>query len=107
MLRRATVFVTHGGMNSVNEGLYHGVPLLVVPQMSEQAMVGRRVEELGAGLYLAKEGVTADRLRDSVRRLLSEDGFRAAAQIVRESFLTAGGAARAARRSAHSREVRT
>jgi GMP synthase (glutamine-hydrolysing) A subunit len=80
VLRRATVFVTHGGMNSVNEGLYHGVPLLVVPQMSEQAMVGRRVEELGAGIYLAKEDVTAERLRGSVRRLLSEDGFRLRAQ---------------------------
>jgi MGT family glycosyltransferase len=43
LLPRATVFVTHGGMNSVSESLYYGVPVVVVPQMSEQELVGRRV----------------------------------------------------------------
>ncbi|MER5520926.1 macrolide family glycosyltransferase [Streptomyces sp. NPDC002763] len=31
VLARAALFVTHGGMNSVNEALYAGVPMLVVP----------------------------------------------------------------------------
>ncbi|MBC8164674.1 MAG: glycosyl transferase [Bryobacteraceae bacterium] len=96
VLRRATVFVTHGGMNSVSESLYHGVPVVVVPQMSEQALVGRRVEDLGAGLYLAKQEVTAEKLRDSVQRLLVETRFRDQAALVRESFLAAGGVASAA-----------
>ena len=96
VLQRATVFVTHGGMNSVSESLYHGVPAVVIPQMGEQAVVGRRVEELAAGLYLAKDEVTAETLRDAVRRLLSEDRFRRNAALIRDSFLTAGGVARAA-----------
>ena len=96
VLRRAVVFVTHGGMNSVNESLYHGVPVLVIPQMSEQEIVGRRVEEVGAGLYLAKEQVTAARLRESVQRLLTEARFGQQAALVRDSFQAAGGVARAA-----------
>lgn len=96
VLRRASVFVTHGGMNSVSESLYHGVPVVVVPQMSEQEIVGRRVEELGAGLCLAKEEATAEKLRESVQRLLAEDRFRQQAAVVRQSFQTAGGVARAA-----------
>jgi MGT family glycosyltransferase len=96
VLQRTSAFVTHGGMNSVCESLYYGVPLLVVPQMSEQAIIGRRVEQLGAGLYLAKESVTAERLRESVQRLLREDAFRRQAGRVRESFLKAGGVSRAA-----------
>jgi len=95
VLRRATAFVTHGGMNSVSESLYHGVPVVVVPQMSEQAMVGRRVEELGAGLFIAKDQVTAERLRESVQRILAEERFRRQAGVVRESYLSAGGMARA------------
>ena len=83
-------------MNSVNESLYYGVPLLVVPQMSEQAIVGRRVEELGAGLYLAKEDVTAEKLRRSVQQLFADARFRRQAALVRESFATAGGVARGA-----------
>jgi MGT family glycosyltransferase len=96
VLRRAAAFVTHGRMNSVSESLSQGVPVVVVPQMSEQAMVGRRVEELGAGLYVAKEDATPGRLRESVQRLLAEDGFRRQAGFLRESFQTAGGAPRAA-----------
>jgi MGT family glycosyltransferase len=96
VLRRASVFVTHGGMNSVSEGLYYGVPLVVVPQMSEQAIVGRRVEELGAGVYVAKEDATADSLRAGVERVSAEGTFREAAARVRASFLEAGGVGRAA-----------
>jgi len=96
VLGRASVFVTHGGMNSVSESLYHGVPVVVIPQMGEQEIVGRRVEELGAGLYLAKGEATAERLRGSVQRLLAQDRFRQQAALVRESFQTAGGVARAA-----------
>jgi MGT family glycosyltransferase len=96
VLQRARAFVTHGGMNSVSEGLFYGVPLVVVPQMGEQAIVGRQVEQLGAGLCLTKKEVTASALRESVRRLLEEEPFRRQADVVRRSFLDAGGAARAA-----------
>jgi MGT family glycosyltransferase len=96
VLQRASAFVTHGGMNSVSESLYFGVPLVVIPQMGEQETVGRRVEELGAGLYLAKADATAASLRASVERVLADGRFREQAAVVRESFTAAGGAARAA-----------
>lgn len=96
VLQRARAFVTHGGMNSVSESLSNGVPMTVVPQMGEQAIIGRRVAELGAGLFLAKEEVTALRLRESVRRLLTDDSFRQQAEAIRRSFDDAGGTARAA-----------
>ena len=96
VLQRASAFVTHGGMNSVSESLYFGVPLVVIPQMGEQETVGRRVEELGAGLYLSKADATAVNLRASVERVLGHGRFREQAAVVRESFRAAGGAARGA-----------
>jgi MGT family glycosyltransferase len=96
VLQRARAFVTHGGMNSVSESLFYGVPLVVVPQMGEQAIVGRQVEQLGAGLCLTMEEATASGLRESVQRLLDDDSFRRHAELVRGSFLDAGGPARAA-----------
>jgi MGT family glycosyltransferase len=91
VLRRASAFVSHGGMNSVSESLLHGVPLVCVPQMGEQEVVARQVEALGAGLYLAKGEVTAHRLRESVRRVLDDERFRRQAAVVRQSFEVAGG----------------
>jgi MGT family glycosyltransferase len=96
VLQRASVFVTHGGMNSVSESLHYGVPVVVIPQMSEQEVVGRRVEQLGAGLYVATPAATAATLRESVERILGDERFRTQAGVVRESFLAAGGVARAA-----------
>jgi len=96
LLERTTAFVTHGGMNSVNESLFHAVPVVVIPQMSEQEIVGRRVEELGAGVFIAKESVTPERLRESVEQVLNDDGFAARAQRLSTSLRAAGGASRAA-----------
>lgn len=58
ILQRATAFVSHGGMNSTMESLYYGVPMVVIPQMPEQAMTARRVDELGLGLMLDKNTLT-------------------------------------------------
>lgn len=96
VLQRARVFVSHGGMNSVSESLYYGVPVLVVPQMSEQHIVGRRAQELGAGLCLPPSEATAQRIRIAVERLLAEDEFCENANVLRHSFLAAGGAQSAA-----------
>jgi MGT family glycosyltransferase len=96
VLQRAKAFVTHGGMNSTSESLLNAVPMVVVPQMGEQAIVGHQVERLGAGLCLTRAEATAGRLRESVQRLLADDRFRQKADVVRRSFLDAGGAARGA-----------
>ena len=96
ILERAALFVTHGGMNSANEGLLYGVPLLVVPQRGDQYMVAARVAELGAGLPLFPHEVTVDRLRERVAYLLADPNFRRQAQQVAQSLRDAGGYQRAA-----------
>ena len=104
VLQRAGAFVTHGGMNSVSESLFYGVPMTVVPQMGEQAIIGRRVAQLGAGICLTKEEVTAARLRESVQRLLTGNNFRQQADTIRRSFLDAGGTRARPTRFARSRD---
>lgn len=54
VLQQADIFVSHCGMNSVNESLYFGVPLVMLPQTSEQGGVAERVYQLGAGIKLNK-----------------------------------------------------
>jgi MGT family glycosyltransferase len=96
VLRRTAVFVTHGGMNSVNESLYFGVPMIAVPQMSEQMIVGRRLEELGAGLCVEKEEASVAALGRAIERVLSDNSFRTKAGGLGETLQKAGGVSRAA-----------
>ena len=96
MLEHTSVFVTHGGMNSANEALYFGVPLVVVPQRGDQHMVGARVAELGAGLSISPRDLNAARLRAAVERVLGDTAFRKRALALGASLRAAGGYERAA-----------
>ena len=96
ILQQANCFITHGGMNSLQEAFYYGVPTLVVPQQLEQALNGRITRRQRAGLLLYPEQATPQALRQAVGRLLSEPRFKLAAHRLGEAGRRAGGAQRAA-----------
>ncbi|MEV0718732.1 macrolide family glycosyltransferase [Asanoa sp. NPDC050611] len=96
VLARAALFVTHGGMNSVNEALHAGEPMLVVPQGADQPLVAARVVTLGAGLTPRTADVTTQAVRGLAQRLLDEPRFRGAARVLQAAQHEAGGYPRAA-----------
>ncbi len=96
ILQLATAFVSHGGMNSTMESLYYGVPIVAIPQMPEQAMTARRVEELGLGLMLDRSTLTAESLRLSVERIMTEPSFHTHVSAMQQHVHDAGGYKRAA-----------
>jgi MGT family glycosyltransferase len=96
VLKRAALFVTHAGMGSLHDGLYLGVPLLLVPQQAEQTINALRVVELGAGLMLKKAQIGAEAIRTHAAQLLTNPDHKSAAERIGDSFRAAGGAASAA-----------
>ncbi|WP_165795217.1 macrolide family glycosyltransferase [Deinococcus koreensis] len=96
VLSRAGVFVTHGGMNSVHEALAYGVPMLLVPQGSDQHLVAARVRDRGAGRVLQRRAATAEDVRAHVRALWSDPRYAAASAAAGQEALHLGGAVRAA-----------
>jgi MGT family glycosyltransferase len=96
ILQRASVFLTHGGTNSVMEGLYHRVPLVVTPQTPEHLVAGRRVAELGLGLNIEDEEPDAQELRAAVTSVLHDPVIRSNVARMAEHIRQAGGSSRAA-----------
>jgi len=91
VLKHTDVFITHGGMNSTNEGLYYDVPLILIPQSVDQPAVANRVAELGAGIVIEKDNVTQEVLKQSVVKILSDNKFRINSEKIGKSLRDAGG----------------
>ena len=92
VLQKADVFLSHCGMNSVNESLYFGVPLVLFPQTGEQGGVARRTAEIGAGLMLPSQKAVFQ----TVETVMNTPSYREKAKQISESFRKCGGAKEAA-----------
>ena len=100
VLQRADLFISHGGMNSINESLYYGVPLVIVPQQMEQLLNGRMVERAEAGLLLGEKPpygrIQSHQLRAAATKLLNNSHYKQAAERIGQTFRQAGGFQQAA-----------
>lgn len=100
VLQHTDVFITHGGMNSVHEGLYYGVPLIVIPHHFEQFINGQTVEAQGAGIIVDSQRqrghFTAIELQRALATILTEPRYRLAAQKVQQILRATGGYQQAA-----------
>lgn len=94
VLQKADVFVSHCGMNSVNESLYFGVPLVMLPQTSEQGGVAERVLQVGAGVKLDK--IDAGSILHAVNGILNDISYGKNANVIAEGFKQCPGAKGAA-----------
>lgn len=96
VLKHATLFVTHGGMNSVTEGIWYEVPMIVLPQQADHYVVANRVADVGAGLVLDRSQVTPEKLRTMTQQILDEPSFQQSCVRIGGSFREAGGYRKAA-----------
>ncbi len=84
VLTQADAFLSHCGMNSVNESLYYQVPLIMHPQTSEQSGVATRVKQVGAGIRLKKAG--ASDIREAIKQVLENSSYHNNAAKISEGF---------------------
>ena len=89
VLSKADVFISHCGMNSVNESLYYGVPLVMFPQTPEQGGVANRVSQLKAGIMLKKN--TVKNIQNAVKSLINDGEYRKNAISISDGFKKCSG----------------
>ena len=94
VLQQADIFVSHCGMNSVSESLYFGVPLVMLPQTSEQGGVAERVFQLGAGIKLDKSDAAS--ILGAIRKIFADNSYAQNAAVISEGFKHCSGAKGAA-----------
>ena len=96
LLDRATLTITHAGMNTTLESLARGVPMVALPITNDQPAVAARIARTGTGLVVPLRRLTPNRLRQAAARVLAEPSFAANAASLKAAIARAGGVTRAA-----------
>jgi UDP:flavonoid glycosyltransferase YjiC (YdhE family) len=96
LIRRSTLTISHGGLNTALESLAQGVPLVVLPVTYDQPGVGARVEWAGVGRSIPVGRLTVERLRGAVRIVLGDPAYRERARRMQSSIEADDGLNRAA-----------
>jgi MGT family glycosyltransferase len=76
LLERAALMVTHGGLGTVKECIFHDVPMVVFPIGRDQPDNARRVVHHGLGLAGDLAGASPEKIFALVDRVSREPAFR-------------------------------
>lgn len=98
LMPACSAVIGHGGHSTTMRALAHGLPLVILPMhpMLDQAMVGKRVEQAGAGVTIKKSSSPTE-IRTALDTVLNGK-HRAAAKAIAERWRGTDGAAVAADR---------
>jgi MGT family glycosyltransferase len=96
LLSKASLTITHAGLNTVLDSLSHGVPLITIPIAFEQPTIAARIDWLGVGKSIPVAKLNIPILRSSIKQLFSRQSYRQAAEKVKNSIDRAGGVRQAA-----------
>ncbi|XP_013109135.2 UDP-glycosyltransferase UGT5 [Stomoxys calcitrans] len=74
--KNVKVFITHGGLLSTTESIYHGVPVIGIPIFGDQFLNMAAAERNGYGLTLDYKTLKAESLLRALKRVINEESFQ-------------------------------
>lgn len=72
VLRHATLFFTHHGLNSTHEAIMHGVPMISYPFYHDQPGQAALCQTLGVAIPMEGDPLTVEEVHRALRRYASE-----------------------------------
>jgi MGT family glycosyltransferase len=96
LLKKATLTITHAGMNTTLESLTNGVPMVAIPVANDQPGIAARIAWTGAGEFVPLSRLSVPKLRAAIERVLTQDSYKKNASRLQEAIRRAGGVSRAA-----------
>jgi MGT family glycosyltransferase len=91
LLKRASVCITHAGLNTVLESLAQGVPQIAIPVSFDQPGVAARIANKQTGLVTSLDKLTAEHLSTLLSEVLSNPTYRANARKIQKAIASANG----------------
>jgi zeaxanthin glucosyltransferase len=95
LLKRASLCVTHAGLNTTLEALAQGVPLVAIPITNDQPGVAARILASGTGLFVLLPQLTVEALSGMVDTVLTNPAYRHRALTLQSEIQSLDGLTRA------------
>lgn len=92
ILSKASLFISHAGMNSVNEALYFGVPLVVSPITNDQYIIANRIQELNLGTEIDMNAISSEELYTVSKETMNNQTINENLKKMKCEMQNAGGA---------------
>jgi zeaxanthin glucosyltransferase len=96
ILSKASLAITHAGLNTVMQSLLFGVPMVALPITHDQPAIAARVGRSGSGEVIPIKQLTSASLRAGIEQVIHNSSYRDRARSLSESIRVAGGVERAA-----------
>jgi zeaxanthin glucosyltransferase len=96
LLSKATLTVTHAGMNTTLESLSNGVPMVAIPITNDQPGVAARIAWTGVGEVVPLSKVSVKKLQKVIQKVLIEDSYKKNASRLQKAICSARGVSQAA-----------
>jgi zeaxanthin glucosyltransferase len=91
LLKRASVCITHAGLNTVLESLAQGVPQVAIPVTVDQPGVAARIAAQKTGLFVPLKELTVPRLTLLIDEVLRNSEYRENADRLRQAIAHTNG----------------
>jgi zeaxanthin glucosyltransferase len=86
ILEKASIFISHGGLSSMRETLYSGVPVIVFPCFKDQPGDAARIVFHNLGLRGNIKKVNAEIVGNLIDRIMKDDSIRQSVKQMQEVF---------------------
>lgn len=96
LLEKATLTITHGGMNTVLESLSYGVPIVAIPITNDQPGVAARIAWTGTGEVVELQHLSPSKLRAAIKQVLTDASYKNNAIRLQTAIHQSSGMRRAA-----------
>jgi zeaxanthin glucosyltransferase len=96
LLQKATLTITHAGMNTTLESLSNGVPMVAIPVANDQPGVAARIAWTAVGEVVPLKQASVPKLRTAIMKVLTEESYKKRAIALQEAIQRSGGVQKAA-----------
>ncbi|MEH2206930.1 MAG: nucleotide disphospho-sugar-binding domain-containing protein [Nostoc sp.] len=91
LLQKASLTISHAGVNTVLESLSNGVPSVAIPIANDHPGTAARIAWTGVGEFISLSRLSTTKLREVIQKVLTQESYKENALRLQTAIRQAGG----------------